>query len=68
MPELLANVARLRAEARPLGIPVLYTAQPGGQSPGERGLQQDFWGPGLPADAARRGIADALAPGPGDTC
>ncbi|MFG3281356.1 isochorismatase family protein [Streptomyces sp. NPDC048111] len=67
VPELLANVARLKREADRLGIPVLYTAQPGGQSPEERGLQQDFWGPGLPADPHAEAIADAVAPGPGDT-
>ncbi|MFF8833452.1 isochorismatase family protein [Streptomyces sp. NPDC015131] len=67
VPELLGNVAALRKRAAALGIPVLYTAQPGGQTPEERGLQQDFWGPGLPADPAAEAIADAVAPGPGDT-
>lgn len=47
IPELLSNVAELKKTAARLGMPVLYTAQPGGQSPDERGLQQDFWGPGL---------------------
>ncbi|OKI08129.1 isochorismatase [Streptomyces sp. CB02923] len=65
--DLLRNVATLKEEAARLGIPVLYTAQPGGQSPAERGLQQDFWGPGLPADEHAAAIADAVAPGPGDT-
>lgn len=67
IPRLLANVAALRARARQSGIPVLYTAQPGGQTPEQRGLQQDFWGPGLPADPAAEAIADAVAPGPEDT-
>ncbi|MFB7917470.1 isochorismatase family protein [Streptomyces sp. NPDC056061] len=67
IPELLAGVAALKARAAQLGIPVLYTAQPGGQTPAERGLQQDFWGPGLPADPAAEAIAGAVAPGPGDT-
>ncbi|WEH32097.1 isochorismatase family protein [Streptomyces sp. AM 4-1-1] len=67
VPELLANVAALRKEAERLAVPVLYTAQPGGQSPEERGLQQDFWGPGLPDDAHAAAIADAVAPGPDDT-
>ncbi|WP_256107309.1 isochorismatase family protein [Streptomyces sp. ODS05-4] len=64
---LLGNVARLRKEAARLGVPVLYTAQPGGQSPEQRGLQQDFWGPGIPADEHAAAIADAVAPEPGDT-
>ncbi|MGC5363511.1 isochorismatase family protein [Streptomyces sp. DT24] len=67
VPELLANVAALKKEAERLAVPVLYTAQPGGQSPEERGLQQDFWGPGLPDDAHAAAIADAVAPGPDDT-
>ncbi|SDJ52419.1 isochorismatase family protein [Streptomyces indicus] len=67
VPELLANVRQLTGQARALGIPVVYSAQPGGQSPGERGLQQDFWGPGLPDDPQAKAIADAVAPEPGDT-
>ncbi|NGO79092.1 isochorismatase family protein [Streptomyces sp. YC504] len=64
--ELLANVGRLTKEARTLGIPVVYSAQPGGQSPRERGLQQDFWGPGLPDDEQAKAIAGPVAPQPGD--
>ncbi|GAA2491450.1 hypothetical protein GCM10010406_29430 [Streptomyces thermolineatus] len=65
--ELLANTAALLGRARALGVPVVYSAQPGGQSPAERGLQQDFWGPGLPDDARLRAIPDAVAPVEGDT-
>ncbi|WP_329024591.1 isochorismatase family protein [Streptomyces sp. NBC_00690] len=64
---LLHHVAQLRKDATRLGVPVVYTAQPGGQTPEERGLQQDFWGPGLPADATAAAIADAVAPAAGDT-
>ncbi|MBH1938265.1 isochorismatase family protein [Streptomyces sp. AV19] len=64
---LLANVGRLKKECARLGVPVVYSAQPGGQSPAERGLQQDFWGPGLPDDERAKAIADAVAPGPDDT-
>ncbi len=65
--EMLGNIARLKKDCARLGIPVVYSAQPGGQSPAERGLQQDFWGPGLPADDRAKAIADAVAPGEGDT-
>ncbi|MFD5553544.1 isochorismatase family protein [Streptomyces sp. NPDC127068] len=65
--ELLSHTARLRQWAAEASVPVVYTAQPGGQTPAERGLQQDFWGPGLPADPHAAAIADAVAPGPGDT-
>ncbi|GGV09822.1 isochorismatase family protein [Streptomyces spectabilis] len=66
VPELLRNVSALKERAAALGIPVVYTAQPGGQTPAERGLQQDFWGAGLPADAQAAAIAGPVAPGPGD--
>ncbi|MFM9371354.1 isochorismatase family protein [Streptomyces sp. Da 82-17] len=65
--ELLAHVGELTAQARALGVPVVYSAQPGGQSPAERGLQQDFWGPGLPDDPEAEAIAPAVAPVDGDT-
>ncbi|TXS26274.1 isochorismatase family protein [Streptomyces sp. adm13(2018)] len=64
---LLGNLGRLREEAARLGVPVVYTAQPGGQTREQRGLQQDFWGPGVPADPHATAIAEAVAPGPGDT-
>ncbi|MEU5400380.1 isochorismatase family protein [Streptomyces sp. NPDC005963] len=64
---LLHHVAALRKEATRLGVPIVYTAQPGGQTPEERGLQQDFWGPGLPADADAAAIAEAVAPAAADT-
>ncbi|MFF8957607.1 isochorismatase family protein [Streptomyces sp. NPDC014894] len=64
---LLHQVSLLRKDADRLGVPVVYTAQPGGQTAAERGLQQDFWGPGLPNDPHAAAIAEAVAPGPGDT-
>ncbi|MFB7909760.1 isochorismatase family protein [Kitasatospora sp. NPDC056076] len=67
LPELLDNVAALTAAARASGVPVLYSAQRGGQSPAERGLQQDFWGPGIPDDPRATAVADAVAPAEGDT-
>ncbi|MGW0736054.1 isochorismatase family protein [Streptomyces sp. NPDC002851] len=65
--ELLAHVGKLADAARGLGVPVVYSAQPGGQSPAERGLQQDFWGPGLPDDEVAKAIAAPVAPRDGDT-
>ncbi|MFI8456173.1 isochorismatase family protein [Kitasatospora sp. NPDC085464] len=67
VPELLYGVADLAKAAGAAGVPVVYSAQPGGQSPAERGLQQDFWGPGIPDDPRATAIADAVAPAPGDT-
>ncbi|MFG2563321.1 isochorismatase family protein [Streptomyces sp. NPDC048496] len=64
--ELVANIAKLLAAARTAGVPVMYTAQPGGMSRQDRGLLQDFWGPGMGVEEADRGIADDVAPEPGD--
>ncbi|MBM2616673.1 isochorismatase family protein [Actinoplanes sp. LDG1-06] len=60
------NIATLRKHAAELGIPVVFSAQPGGQSLAERGLLQDFWGDGPPADPHALAITDALTPGPGE--
>lgn len=64
---LLANVEALRRRCYALGAPVIYSAQPGGQTPAQRGLLQDFWGPGIGTDPEQAAIVDALAPQPGDT-
>ncbi|MGW1279617.1 isochorismatase family protein [Streptomyces tsukubensis] len=65
--ELVANVARVLSTARAAGVPVLYTAQPGGMSRDDRGLLYDLWGPGMSTDEADRGIAGEVAPEPGET-
>ncbi|MCY1023005.1 isochorismatase family protein [Pyxidicoccus sp. MSG2] len=64
--ELVSNIQRLRQHCASLGIPVVYSAQPGGQTPEQRGLLQDFWGPGVTTNPEQRKIIDALAPGEGD--
>ncbi|MEU7646384.1 isochorismatase family protein [Streptomyces huasconensis] len=65
--ELVTNVAKLLAAARTAGVPVMYTAQPGGMHRRDRGLLHDFWGPGMGAGESDRGIVDEIAPEPGDT-
>jgi bifunctional isochorismate lyase/aryl carrier protein len=59
--DLVANIGSLRQTAKALGMPVIYTAQPGGMTPAQRGLLQDFWGPGMGVDADRQ-IISSLAP------
>lgn len=63
---VIANVDALRRQARALGIPVFYTAQEGDQDPRDRGLQRDFWGPGMSARAEHQDIHPQLAPFDGD--
>lgn len=62
VPQLIDNISRLSAAAREVGMPVVYTAQPGGQTREQRGLQQDFWGSGLPDDPAAAAIVEDVAP------
>jgi isochorismate hydrolase len=59
---LLANCVLLRDRAVVAGVPIAYTAQPGGMSEQERGLLKDFWGPGMRVDPADRQIVDPLRP------
>ncbi|MDI2029463.1 isochorismatase family protein [Saccharopolyspora sp. TS4A08] len=63
--QVVPNIALLRERARAAGVPVVYCAQPGGQTPEQRGLQLEWWGPGV-ADPAMEAIIDELAPGAGD--
>ncbi|HEX4818149.1 MAG TPA: isochorismatase family protein [Nonomuraea sp.] len=64
--DLLANVLALRQTCAEAGIPVLYSVQPGQQSPAERGLLMELWGPGPSADPADTDLPAALIPAPGD--
>lgn len=64
---MLGNTARLLQRARRLGVPVVYSAQRGGQTPEERGLQLDFWGPGVADDPEALAMPGPVAPEPGDT-
>lgn len=64
--ELVANATLLRDRAAELGVPVAYTAQPGGMTPEQRGLLKDFWGPGMTIDAEHRQVVEPIAPAEGD--
>ncbi|GAA3184202.1 MULTISPECIES: isochorismatase family protein [Streptomyces] len=64
---MLGNTARLLAAFRGRKVPVVYSAQRGGQTPEERGLQLDFWGPGVADDPAKLAVPDQVAPEPDDT-
>jgi bifunctional isochorismate lyase/aryl carrier protein len=65
--DVIAHIDGIRRACRAQGVPVYYSAQPGHQDPKERGLQSDFWGPGMTSSPEHRGIVTALAPEPGDT-
>ncbi len=62
--DLVANCAALVTHCQALGVPVLYTAQPGDMSAGQRGLLKDFWGSGMRGTPEDKAIIDELAPAP----
>ncbi|MBA9003162.1 MULTISPECIES: isochorismatase family protein [Thermomonospora] len=64
--DLVRNVARLRERCAGLGVPVAYTAQPGGMTDEQRGLLKDFWGPGMRVAPEDREVVPPLTPGPDD--
>jgi len=65
--DVIANIRALRDACDRQGIPVVYTAQPGGQAPADRGLLTDFWGTGIGEGPDEESIVDELAPGHRDT-
>ncbi|NJL85992.1 MAG: isochorismatase family protein [Leptolyngbyaceae cyanobacterium SM1_1_3] len=66
IPDLMQSVMAVRDCCRSRGIPVLYTAQPTDQPEAERGLLNDFWGPGLGAHPEQAAIAEILQPAEGE--
>lgn len=65
-PTLTANAAALRQAAALAGVPVAYTAQPGGMTPTQRGLLKDFWGPGMTPTEHDRQVIPEVAPAADD--
>ncbi|CAM5316858.1 Phenazine biosynthesis protein PhzD2 [Streptomyces avidinii] len=63
---LVHNAALLRRRCAALGVPVAYTAQPGGMTERQRGLLVDFWGPGMRPSPEHRRVVEPLEPAPGD--
>ncbi|MFD3514763.1 isochorismatase family protein [Streptomyces sp. NPDC058657] len=64
--DLVRRTAQLRERAAARGVPVAWTAQPGGMNGQQRGLLQDFWGPGMRTSPQDRAALSELAPAPGD--
>ncbi len=60
MADILTNIQALKKQAKAVGIPVVYTAQPANQDPKDRALLTDFWGPGLNGDHTP--VVASLAP------
>lgn len=60
--ELVGNIADLKKRCGALGVPVAYTAQPGGMTDRQRGLLKDFWGPGMRTDETERAVVPEIEP------
>ncbi|MEU5688484.1 isochorismatase family protein [Streptomyces venezuelae] len=64
--ELVDNIATLRELASTLDMPVIFSAEPAGQAPGQRGLVADMWGPGIGDEPGAAAIVSPLTPRPGE--
>ncbi|MCR9026637.1 amonabactin biosynthesis bifunctional protein AmoB [Aeromonas caviae] len=64
---LTEQLAAVRKQCKALGIPVFYTAQPKDQSPEDRALLSDMWGPGLNKRPEQQQVVAALCPERDDT-
>lgn len=59
---LVENIRNIRLECKKYNIPVVYSAQPEGQTLEQRGLLYDFWGTGIPSGMNKQEIIDELTP------
>lgn len=64
---LTERLAAVRKQCKVLGIPVFYTAQPKDQSPEDRALLNDMWGPGLNKSPELQQVVAGLRPERDDT-
>lgn len=64
--DLVANIRLLREQCAHSAIPVVYTMQPAQQTPEQRGLLLDLWGPGLTEHPQKQAILKELSPGDAD--
>ncbi|MFE4569736.1 isochorismatase family protein [Paenibacillus chitinolyticus] len=64
--ELTEHIRLLANRCRELGVPVIYSAQPGAQTLEQRRLLQDFWGSGIGPDPREQQIIAELEPGAND--
>ncbi|MEU1405889.1 isochorismatase family protein [Streptomyces sp. NPDC005728] len=64
--DLVDNIAALRELSGTLDMPVVFSAEPAGQPPGQRGLVADMWGPGIGDEPEAAAIVTPLTPRPGE--
>ncbi len=59
---LVTNSTRLRHACVLADLQIAYTAQPGNMTVQQRGLLNDFWGPGMEASLQDREVINTLTP------
>ncbi|MDN4872987.1 isochorismatase family protein [Bacillus cereus] len=59
---LVKNINILKSTCKELGIPIIYSAQPEGQTSHQRALLEDFWGMGIPQEGNKQRIISSLTP------
>lgn len=59
---MVNNIKRIKEECKKQDIPVVYSAQPEGQTIEQRGLLLDFWGKGIPSGKGKQDIINELNP------
>ncbi|MEN8651475.1 isochorismatase family protein [Streptomyces sp. 21So2-11] len=64
--DLVNNITALRELAGSLDMPVIFSAEPAAQQPGQRGLLADIWGPGIGPEPDAAAILTELSPRPGE--
>lgn len=64
---LIAHLVEVKQWCKKQGIPVVYTAQPPEQSPADRALLNDMWGPGLTGNEDQQHVVQPLTPSDQDT-
>ncbi|SHO52299.1 isochorismatase family protein [Anaerocolumna xylanovorans] len=59
---IIANIKKIKLWCKKCGIPVVYSAQPAGQTAEQRGLLLERWGMGIPANMGKENIVPELSP------
>lgn len=60
--KMIENIKIVKTECKKYGIPIVYSAQPEGQTKEQRGLLLDFWGTGIPEGEEKQKIVNELKP------
>ena len=60
--KMICNIQKIKYKCKEQGVPIIYSAQPKGQTDEQRGLLLDFWGRGIPQEGNKEKIIPELMP------